>query len=177
MTYFDTLTPLENLYLVKEYATPLEYFKATGKVAPEFNINKPIKLWEHNPSSLGPRQVQYDVIAQNEDNGVWMYDDSGKYITELIIMLKTEAVKVNIPPADFNYTAYPDLKRINRPLQDHVSRDYDLVKSPDGFSIVGRNKEMYSLYLSEKASPIGSNPTFEASVLAHLAAIAKKLGV
>lgn len=177
MEYIETLQPLENLYLVQEYPTPQAYFLLTGKTAPEFDINKDIKLWEHTPENVGPRQVLYDVIAQNEDNGVWIYDDSGKYVTEFILMLKSDAAKVNIPPSDFNYTAHPNLRKVNRPLKEGVSSKYDLIKSPDGFSIVARDKELYAKYLSEKNAPAGSNPAFEASVLAYLAAISKKLGI
>jgi len=177
MQYIDTIQPLENLYLVKEFPTPAAYFAATGKVAPEFDLSKDIKLWEFSPDLSGPRQALFDVIAQDEETGVWIYTDEGKYVTELIVMLKSEAPKVNIPPADFNYTAYPNLKRVNRPLKPGVIEKFDIVKSPDGFSIVARDKELYSKYLSEKLSPIGSNPTFENAVLAYLGAIAKKLGV
>lgn len=177
MQYIETLQPLENLYLVPEYPTPQAYFQGTGKIAPEFDITKDIKLWEHTPETSGSRQMIYDVIAQDEETGVWIYDDAGKYVTELIIMLKSEAPKVNIPPADFNYIAHTNLKSVNRPLKQGVSSQYDLIKSPDGFSIVARNKELYAKYLSEINSPVGSNPSFENSVLAYLAAISKKLGV
>lgn len=177
MTYLDTIEVLEKFYLVKEYQNPVAYKLATGKTAPEFDISKPIKLWEDTPELSGLRQVMYDVIAQNEENGVWIYDDSGKYVTELILMLKTDARKVNIPPSDFNYTAHPNLPKVNRPLKTGVSSEYDLVKSPDGFSIVARNKKLYAEYLTEKTSPVGSNPNFENAVLAYLSAISKKLGI
>jgi hypothetical protein len=176
MQYIDTLAPLEQFFLVEEYATPEVYFQKTGKIAPEFNPNKPIKLWAFTPETTGPRQIMFDTVAMGED-GAWMYDTEGKYVTELILMLKTEAPQVNIPPKDFNFTANPFIQKANRPLQSGFVEKYDIVKSPDGFSIVARDKAKYAQFLEEKTAAVGGNPAFEATVLSFLSAISKKLGV
>jgi hypothetical protein len=118
----------------------------------------------------------FDTIAFG-DGGAWMYDDKGIYITELILMLKVDAPIVNIPPKDFNFTQKPFIPKANRPLKDGFVSEYDIVKSPDGFSVVARNKELYAKFLEEKTSPTSGNVAFETTVLSYLAAISKKLGV
>lgn len=180
MQYIETLSPLEQYFDVKEYPTPESYTKGTGKKCPEFDDTLPIKLWEMHPVVAGPRQFMFDVIAQDPKTGVWIYDESGVYATELYIMLKSEAPLVNIPPKDFNYITYKG-KIINRPLKSEFIQHYDIVKSPDNFAIVARNKEAYAQFLAEKAAkdapPTSANPAFEKSVMAYLKAISLKLGI
>ena len=178
MKYIDTITPLESIYLVPEFRSPEEYTEATGLTAPEFDINKPIKRWTHKADNVSTRQVMYDVIAQNEETGVWIYDNAGLYVTELIIMLKTEASQVNIPPRNFNYTdpKHLNLKIYNRPLVPGITIKVDIVRAPDGMSIVARNKDLYKKYIAS-INNTGGNVEFEKSVLASLAAISLKLGI
>lgn len=177
MEYIDTLSPLEQYFDAKEYPTPESYEKATGKKCPDFDDSLPIKLWELHPVLAGPRQLMFDVIAQDPKTGVWIYDVDGVYATELYIMLKTEAPIVNIPPKDFNYILYKG-KIINRPLKAEFVQHYDIVKTPDNLSIAARNKEAYAQYLAEKnAPPVAASPEFEKTVLADLKAIKLSLGI
>jgi hypothetical protein len=176
MQYIETLEPLEPHFLVKEFATPEEY-KSFYKVdPPAFDETKPIKLWSWEPPASNTRQVLFDTIALDE-NGNWLYDSEGKYVTELILMLRSESPKVNIPPKDFNFTGKPLILKQNRPLRPGFVDEYDIVKSPDGFSVVARNKEKYKKYLQTLATSGGSNPEFETKVLQDLAAIKKVLGI
>jgi hypothetical protein len=176
MQYIDTLEPLEPHFLVPEYATPEEYKKAFNIDPPPFDERKPIKLWTLNAPASTSRQILFDTVAVDE-NGNWLYDAEGKYVTELILMLRTDAPLVNIPPKDFNFTGKPLILKQNRPLRDNFVNEYDIVRSPDGFSVVARNKEKYKKYLETRSSAGGNNPAFEAQVLSDLAAIKKVLGL
>lgn len=176
MQYIETLEPLEQHFLVPEYATPEEYKKAFNIDPPPFNDRRPIKLWSWNPPADNLRQVLFHTIAI-DDNGNWLYDNEGKYVTELILMLKTDAPNVNIPPKDFNFTGRDLILKQNRPLRPGFVDDYDIVKSPDGFAVVARNKEKYKKYLESRTAQGGNNPAFEAQVLDDLSKIKTALGI
>lgn len=176
MKYIETLEPLEPHFVTREYATPEEYFAVTKKIAPPFDPTRPIKMWELPFDSTPPRQVTFETLAFSEETGVLIRDPDGKYITELVVMLKSELPKVNIPPKDFNYIQFTNLRKTQRPLKANFTDEYDIVNTPDGFAMAARNKAKYAQYVVSQNAP-ASNPAFEATVISYLDAIAKKLGV
>ncbi|CAB4142905.1 hypothetical protein UFOVP434_49 [uncultured Caudovirales phage] len=174
----DTLELLEGFFLTKEYRTPEEYQKETGLIAPAFDESKPIKLWSFiPPPEMEGRQLLFDALVDGPD-GRPIVDAAGVFLTELILLPRAQAPVVNIPPRDFNFTGKPLIPKINRPFKNGFVKQYDVVRSPMGMSMMARDKQKYEQFLKQKDVGSGSgNPEFEEKVLSYLAAISKRLGV
>lgn len=177
MNLIDCYESLEPHFLVPEYATPEAYFAATGKVAPEFDPDKNIKNWfDPSQAASKARQVTYEAPALS-DNGTWVYDENGVFLIDLAIYKREEALAVNIPPKDFNFTGHKRIDVSPRPLKPGFTTDFDITFDPTGLTKVARSKAKYAQYLAEQAKGSGVSSDFEKKVLADLTAIKASLGI
>lgn len=97
------MQPLSSLYLFPVYQTREEYLAKTGKAAPMFRTDKPVKSWE-DPSAATSlkRKIVYDNVLAFTDQGLPLGDAQNKPFFEPMLIDREDAVVVNIPPKDFS---------------------------------------------------------------------------
>ena len=157
---------LDKLYLFPYYQTRDQYKQATGEAPPAFDITRPPKYWE-DPSAAKStkRTLIYENVLACGESGMPLKDDAGNPYLEGLLILRTEAATVNIPPkmgANEPGTDLPEAPPPVRPLDP----DEELFFDEMGIAKV-RNK------LLDTAKPVA----FDASDRALIRAIAQKLGV
>lgn len=156
---------LDKLYLFPLFQTREEYTRATGKEAPAFDPQRPPKYW-FDPAAENSlkRNVVYSTVVSYAENGGLLLDENGKPQTEAMLLLKSEAASVNIPPLETNVpgASVPCVPVPLRPLDEQE----ELVLGFGGIVLV-RNKA-----IAEDTAE-----GFTASDRALLQAIARRLNV
>ena len=102
---------LDTLYTFPVYQTRETYKHLTGMEAPPWDPSKPIKSWEDRqaPSSDEDGYVQYQVLALGPDKKSPAVGTHGRPYLRTMRILRSDAVRVNIPPKDFSHqTNRPD---------------------------------------------------------------------
>lgn len=168
MNYIDTIFPLSNFFSATVYQSQDDYFKKTGKAA-SFNQFQAIKNWYLPiPEGVRPNQIIPITVLAKTETGNYI-ESNGKFLIEVIPVRASSLPIVNIPPPDFNFTANSYIPIIEPPLKDGFEKDYDVVRSPDGFSMVARNKKLYEEFLKNKdATSSAGTADFQKSVVLTL---------
>lgn len=91
---------VENLYLFRYYQTREAFQLATGEEVPLWDSRRPPKHWRDVAALQSARRnVVYDAVIATAENGRPLVGADGKPVLDLLVLTKTEAATVNIPPA------------------------------------------------------------------------------
>lgn len=91
---------IENLYLFRYYQTREAYQQATGEDTPPWDSRRAPKHWRDIVALQSARRnVVYDAVLLSAENGRPLAGADGKPVLDLLVLSKTEAASVNIPPA------------------------------------------------------------------------------
>ena len=159
----------ERLRLFPFYNSGEEYTKATGKVAPPWNPNKPMKNWEDPAAATSTqRYITYRAISYDERNIPETGPDGRPVIMQFSVP-KADAGTVNLPPIVATVTADQVATQMPAPIRA-LNPDEELAFAGPGAVPVVRNTKLWAAAMSEQ-------PGFGVEDRAILRAIAAKLGV
>lgn len=157
---------LDKLYLFPYFQTREQYRKAVGVEPPPFDETRPPQQWyDPSISTSTKRTVIYDNVLAVDENGMPKRDENGKPYFEPLMILKSEAATVNIPPklaANEPGTDVPDVPPPVRALEP----DEELIFDFGGIVLV-RNKNLVD----------PASVAYSAQDRELLKAVARKLGV
>jgi len=90
---------ITKLYKFPAYMTRDEYQAAIGEEPPAWNPDRAPKYW-FDPAAKNATKmsVVYDCVIATAANGTPLVGDDGKPVTDLMVLSKSEASTVNIPP-------------------------------------------------------------------------------
>ncbi len=90
---------ITKLYKFPVYMTRDEYQAAFGEEPPAWNPDRAPKYWFDPAAKNAPKMsVVYDCVIATAANGAALVGDDGKPVTDLMVLSKSEASSVNIPP-------------------------------------------------------------------------------
>lgn len=131
---------LDKLYLFPYYQNREQYRAATGVEAPVFDTNRPPQYWcDPEAAKSTKRSVVYDNVLAVNDKGQPLADENGKPYFEPTMMLKTEAVSVNIPVKAGSNEPGTEVPEAPPPLRA-LDADEELIFDFGGIVLV-RNKK------------------------------------
>jgi hypothetical protein len=108
---------ITKLYKFPVYMTRDEYKAATGEEAPAWNSDRAPKYWLDPAAKNATRMsVVYDCVIATAANGVPLVGEGSKPLTDLLVLSKSEAASVNIPPKVANVPG-ADVPAVQCPLR------------------------------------------------------------
>lgn len=157
---------LEKLYLFPFFQTREQYRQATGQEPPEFDPTRPPQGWyDPQMGHSTKRTVIYDNVLAIDEKGRPRLNAEGKPYFEPLMILRSEAATVNIPPklsANEPGTGVPEVPPPVRALDPEEELIIDF-----GGVVMVRNKTLNT------ETPVN----FSAQDRELLKAIARKLNV
>jgi hypothetical protein len=121
---------LDKLHLFPYYQTRDQYRASTGEEAPLFDPERPPKYWfDPAAAKSAKRALIYDQVLVCNELGHALANAQGKPYLEQLMILKSEAATVNIPPklaANEPGTGQAEVPPPLRPLEPEEELFFDL---------------------------------------------------
>ncbi len=159
---------ISNLYLFPFFQTREAYFAHTGKEAPPYDPNKPVKSWfDPKAAESSSRRIVYERTVAYADNGMPLIGPDGKPFLEPMVLDRAVAANVNIAPKGPDLLDQPstglEIAVPCRPLEPGEELYLQF-----GGTVAVRNKALWAADVE-----VG----FKGADRALLQAIAEKLGI
>lgn len=157
---------LDKLYLFPYFQTREQYRLAVGQEPPPFDENRPPQGWyDPQMAQSSKRTVIYENVLAINEKGQPRRDADGNPFFEPLMMLRTEAATVNIPPKRSANEPGTGVPEVPPPVRE-LDADEELIIDFGGIVTV-RNKKLNT------EIPVN----FSAQDREILRAIARKLNV
>lgn len=164
----DGMYPINNLYLFPVFTTRDEYFRVTGQEAPDWNPNKPVKLWfDPAARNTNKRTFLYESTLLTDENGMVIPDDHGHPRTDQLALLREDAAEVNLLPREKMVDYGPGSKVASIPVPLRALKPNEELVFVFGGGVAVRDKDAFQTNVT----------AFTSADRSLLVKIAQKLGV